>query len=322
VALLETRENGIYCPGGDFYIDPWAEVDKAVITHAHADHAHPGARAYLAAAPGVPLLRARLETEAPIQPLAYGEEIRMGSVKMSLHPAGHILGSAQVRLERGGEVWVFSGDYKLAPDPTCEPFEPLRCNTFVTESTFALPVFRWPAESEVIDAIHTWWRANRESGKASLLFAHSLGKAQRLLALLDPAAGPIVLHDSIERINRYYREQGIPIPVFNGANGAPPLVLAPPSCHGTPWAKRFGPASTALVSGWMRIRGTRRRRALDRGFVLSDHADWPALLRAIDATGAENVWVGHGHRAPLARWLTEHGRNAVVIDTRFGEAAS
>ncbi|HJT88673.1 MAG TPA: hypothetical protein VJ732_12475, partial [Bryobacteraceae bacterium] len=178
--LLELRENGLYCAPGDFYVDPWGPVERAVITHAHADHARPGSRAYLASVPGEALLRARVGSDAAIQAVAYGETVSIGSVRVSLHPAGHMLGSAQVRLEHGGEVWVVSGDYKLAPDPTCVPFEPLQCHTFVTESTFALPVFRWPAEVEVLDAIHAWWRANQREGRASLLFAHALGKAQRL----------------------------------------------------------------------------------------------------------------------------------------------
>jgi putative mRNA 3-end processing factor len=182
VALLELRENGLYCAAGDFYIDPWDAVDRAAVTHAHSDHAHPGSRAYLAARPGEALLRGRVGADPHIQTVAYGERLRIGEAEVSLHPAGHILGSAQVRIEAKGEVWVVSGDYKLAPDPTCAPFEPVRCHTFVTESTFGLPVFRWPPESEVLDAIHQWWRGNRENGKASLLFAYPVGKAQRVLA--------------------------------------------------------------------------------------------------------------------------------------------
>ena len=320
MALLEARDNGLYCPEGEFYIDPPAPVARAVITHAHSDHACPGCGAYLTSEPGAPLLRARLGPEARVQALAYGESLALGGVALSLHPAGHILGSAQVRLERGGEVWVASGDYKLAPDPTCAPFEPLRCHTFVTESTFALPVFRWPVESEVLAAIHAWWRGNRGAGKTSLLFAHPLGKAQRLLAQLDGSIGPILVHESVERMNRFYREQGIALaPATEQGDGKGALVVAPPLSHGSAWARRFGTASTAMASGWMRVRGTRRRRALDRGFALSDHADWAGLLAAIDRTGAETVWVTHGYRAPLVRWLEEHGRQAVAVETRLVE---
>jgi putative mRNA 3-end processing factor len=307
--VLEVREPGLYCPGGDFYIDPWQPVERAIITHAHSDHAFPGSRNYLTAADGVALLRARLGEDASIQAIPYGESLQMGSISLSLHPAGHILGSAQIRLERAGEVWVVSGDYKLAPDPTCAPFEPLRCHTFVTESTFALPVFRWPAPADTIGAIHSWWRANREAGRTSVLFVYPLGKAQRVLATLDPSIGPIAAHASVERYNAIYRGQGVALPETTATTPGS-LVLAPPGA-----TDRYVKASTAFVSGWMRIRGPRRRRSLDRGFVMSDHADWTGLLSAIDATGADTVWVTHGYRAPLVRWLAEHGRAAVSIDT-------
>ena len=322
--LLQLAPDGLYCPLGDFYIDPWGAVDRAIVTHAHSDHASPGSRAYLTASPGQALLRARLGPDAAIQPLDYGEAVTLGDTRVSLHPAGHILGSAQVRIEHAGEVWVVSGDYKLAPDPTCAPFEPLPCHTFVTESTFGLPIFRWPAETEIRDALHAWWRTNQEAGRASLLFAHPLGKAQRLLALLDPAIGPIYTHGAVEGFNRIYREQGIALAPTTHVEGSGPwtraLVVAPPSAHGSPWERRFGPASTAFASGWMRIRGTRRRRSLDRGFVFSDHADWSGLLRAIEATGAPSVWVSHGYRAPMVRWLSERGLQALAVETRFEEA--
>jgi putative mRNA 3-end processing factor len=318
VALLEVREPGLYCPAGNFYIDPWLPVERALITHAHSDHASAGSQYYLTAQPGAGLLRLRVGEDAEIQALGYGERLSIADVIVSFHPAGHILGSAQIRLEHQGEVWVVSGDYKLAPDPTCAPFEPLRCHTFVTESTFGLPIFRWPAESDTAAAIQAWWIANQGSGKTSLLFAYPLGKAQRLLAALDSLAGPIVAHDSVERYSRVYREQGIALPPSSGGPGA--LVIAPPGLHGSPWEKSFGSVSTAFVSGWMRIRGTRRRRSLDRGFVLSDHADWAGLLEAIRETRAETVWVTHGYRAPLVRWLEEHGKKAVSVETRFQEA--
>jgi len=326
VALLELREPGLYCPAGDFYIDPAAPVDRAIVTHAHFDHACPGSRAYLTARAGLALLRERIG-EAPIQAADYGEPLTLGGVRVSFHPAGHILGSAQIRLEHGGEVWVVSGDYKLEPDPTCAPFEPIRCHTFVTESTFGLPIFRWPAEAATIAAIHAWWRANQEAGKPSLLFAHALGKAQRLLARLDHTIGPIHVHESVERLNAIYRDAGIALaPTAAAADWHRALIIAPPSlqgsAQGTAWVRRFGAASTALASGWMRIRGTRRRRSLDRGFVLSDHADWPALLRAIDETRAETIWVTHGYRTPLVHWLHEHGRQAVAIATPLAEAQS
>jgi putative mRNA 3-end processing factor len=298
-------------------------VDRAVITHAHADHAVPGSRQYLAASRGEALLRARVGPDAAIQPLPYGGTVQVGDVRVSLHPAGHMLGSAQVRVEFRGEIWAVSGDYKLAFDPTCEPFEPVRCHTFVTESTFALPIFRWPAAGDAIAAIEAWWRANQEAGKASLLFAHPMGKAQRVLASIDTRIGPVMCHTVVERYNALYRGQGIALPASaDSQDWRRALIVAPPGLHNTPWARRFAPASTALASGWMRIRGTRRRRSLDRGFVLSDHADWPAVLAAIDQSGAEKVWATHGFRAPLARWLQEHGRQALAVETPLAPEAA
>jgi putative mRNA 3-end processing factor len=321
--VLELRDAGLYCPAGDFYIDPALPVDRAIITHAHSHHVRPGSRAYLTARTGEALLRAELGTEAAIQTAGYGETITLNGATVSLHPSGHMLGSAQVRIEDGGEVWVVSGDYKLSPDPTCAPFEPLRCDTFVTESTFALPIFRWPSEEETLSAIHGWWRANQEAGRTSVLFAHPVGKAQRMLALLDRSIGPIGAHEQVERFNRIYREQGVPLPAtVEPGSGSDALILAPPDSQGTPWMKQWSNVSAAFVSGWMRIRGPRRRRSLDRGFVFSDHADWPALLRAIDETRAETVWVTHGFRAPLARWLEERGRRAFAVDTPSPEAAT
>jgi putative mRNA 3-end processing factor len=329
VPLVELTGNGLYCPQGDFYIDPWASVDRAVITHAHRAPA-PGSRPlvpgwFLAAKSSERLLRARLGADAAIEFLEYATPVTIGSVRVSLHPAGHILGSAQVRIECAGEVWVVSGHYKLVPDPTCAPFELLRCHTFVTEATYGLPIFRWPSDTAIRGAIHEWWRANQHAGRVSLLHAHPVGKAQRLLALVDPSIGPIYCHEAVEAINEIYRGQGIELPPTarveddeRGRHSA--LVLAPSSAHGSEWARHFGPASTALASGWMRIRGTRRRRSLDRGFVFSNHADWSALLRVIQETHAENVWVTGEFRGPVARWIEEHGGQALALEGRWEEA--
>ena len=319
MALLELRDAGLYCAAGDFYVDPWRPIGRAVVTHAHSDHACPGCRAYLATRATVRLLEARLGEPGKIETLDYGQRISLGEVAVSFHPAGHILGSAQVRIEHSGEVWVVSGDFKLTRDPTCPPFEPLRCHTFVTESTFGLPIFRWPEPAAVIADVESWWLANRQAGKASVLFAYPLGKAQRLLASLNPALGPIYAHPAVERFNRLYREIGVALPATPppGTEWRGGLILAPPACQGSDWVHQFPAASTAFASGWMRIRGTRRRRALDRGFVLSDHADWTELLRAIAEGRAESVWVTHGFRAPLARWLAEHGCQARAVEANF-----
>jgi putative mRNA 3-end processing factor len=280
----------------------------------------------LTAAPGELVLRSRLDSGSVIETAAYGETRNINGVTVSFHPAGHILGSAQVRVEYRGEVWVVSGDYKLAPDPTCAPFEPVRCHTFITESTFGLPIYRWQAASAVYGEMNAWWRSNQESGKASIVFSYALGKAQRILAGLDAAIGPIFAHGAVRSVNQCYRDSGVALPGAASPDDAPKgydwsqaLILAPPSAQGTAWLRRFGTISTAFVSGWMRIRGTRRRKSVDRGFVLSDHADWPGLLETIQLTGAEHVWVTHGYRAPLVRWLTEQGREAQAVETRWEE---
>ncbi|HSN22340.1 MAG TPA: ligase-associated DNA damage response exonuclease [Usitatibacter sp.] len=322
--LIECTPRGLYCAAGDFHIDPWQPVERAVITHAHADHARPGSARYLCAAPGLAVLRARLGAEAAIEAQPYGRPIDIDGVRVSLHPAGHVLGSAQVRVEARGEVWVVSGDYKLQPDPTCAPFEPLRCDAFVTESTFGLPIYRWSEPARTVEAIGAWWRANADQGRASVLFAYAFGKAQRILASIDPSTGPILVHGAVDAMDRAYRDAGVALPetkvaieLEKGFDVSRALVVAPPSAQGTPWLKRFGDYSDGYASGWMAIRGARRRMAVDQGFVLSDHADWPGLNRAIEATGASRVYVTHGYTAPLVQWLRERGREAMALETRF-----
>lgn len=322
--MLRSTDRGLYCEAGDFYVDPWMPVDRAVITHAHGDHARWGSRAYLGSREGARVLRTRMGPDAHIQSVEFGEAVEINGVRVSLHPAGHILGSAQVRVEHRGEVWVVSGDYKTEADPTCTPFEAVRCHTFITESTFGLPIYRWRPDAEVFAGIDAWWRRNAAEGRASLLFGYALGKAQRLLAGIDPSIGPIYTHGAVERLTADYRETGIAMPPTRNPMSEPrghdwggAMVVAPPSAHGTPWMRRFGNASTAFASGWMRVRGHRRRRSVDRGFVLSDHVDWPSLLSAVDATGAECVWVTHGYRDPVVRWLREHGLRAQAVASRW-----
>ena len=329
--LVIARPEGLYCQPGDFYIDPWRPVARAVITHAHADHARRGHGHYLAAAPGAGVLRARLGADLPLQTLAYGEHITHRGVGLSLHPAGHVLGSAQVRLAWGGQVWVVSGDYKTAPDPTCAAFEPVRCDTFITESTFGLPIYRWEEEARLMGQILQWWAGHASAGRASVLFCYAFGKAQRVLAGLagltgDAGIGPIVTHGAIPPLNAAYRAAGVPLPETRSVQDISPqalrgaLVLAPPSAAGSPWLRRFGEAEHALASGWMRVRGQRRRRGVDRGFVLSDHADWPGLLSAIAATGAQRVIVTHGAAAPLVRWLgQQRGLQAETFHTEYDD---
>jgi len=323
--LLRTDENGLFCEAGGFYIDPWKPVERAVISHGHGDHARWGSKAYLGAAPSLPILRRRLGEAAVIEGAPFGEPVRINGVTVSFHPAGHILGSAQVRVERDGEVWVFSGDYKRAPDPTCEAFEPVPCDVFITEATFALPIYRWDPASEVAREIWAWWEANREAGRASVLFCYALGKAQRILGELARLTDRTVfVHGSLEPLNECYRTAGVEMlptrPVSETARGqsfAGELILAPPSAGGSTWMRRFGSAGTAFASGWMRVRGTRRRRGFDRGFVISDHADWPDLLRTIADTGASRVLTTHGYADSLARYLREQGRAAGTLSTPF-----
>ncbi len=324
--LIQVTDDGLYCPVGGFHIDPWHAVDRTLITHAHTDHARAGSSSYLAVETCRRLLEARLGAIS-LDTLPYGESVEHNGVRISFHPAGHVLGSAQIRLEHRGEVWVVSGDYKLEPDPTCAPFEPVRCYTFITESTFGLPIYRWGRPEDLFGQINDWWRTNREAGKASIIYAYSLGKAQRLLAGVDASIGPIFTHGAVEKITRAYRDSGVLLPPTTAVGDvakdkkawAGALVLAPPSADGSPWARKFEPASSAMASGWMQVRGARRRRAMDRGFVLSDHADWPGLLSATRATGAQRVLATHGYAAVLARWLRESGLDAETLATPYGE---
>jgi putative mRNA 3-end processing factor len=325
MTLLRLEERGLYCAAGDFHIDPWQPVERAVITHAHGDHARWGSQSYLCSRESESVLRTRLGANASIQTLDWGEPVTLDGVRISLHPAGHILGSAQVRVEHRGEVWVASGDYKTDPDPTCTPFELQRCHTFITESTFGLPIYRWRDDTEVFAEIIAWWKANKDAGRASVLFGYALGNAQRLLAgLADNDVGPVYTHGAVERLNRDYRAAGIRLVNTTYASELPrghdftgSMIVAPPSAAGSTWLRRFGGISTGFASGWMRVRGARRRRALDRGFVLSDHVDWPSLTETVLATGAARVWVTHGTREPLVRWLTEQGIEAKAISAHW-----
>lgn len=330
MALLEHTSRGLYCAAGDFYIDPWRPVQRAIVTHAHADHARPGHASYLAAADGEQVMRTRLGQDVQLETLGYGESRDINGVKVSLHPAGHVLGSAQVRIEHLGEVWVVSGDYKLDFDPTCAPFEPVKCHTFVSESTFGLPIYRWRSHDELFGDVNAWWQSNADASRASVIFAYAFGKAQRILMGVDPAIGPIVVHGAVEALNRGYRASGVALPETRmvsdldaKADYSRALVVAPPSAQGTPWLKRFGEYADAFASGWMAIRGAKKQRNVDRGFVISDHADWPGLQRAIAASGATRVLVTHGQVPVMVRYLREQGLGADALETEFeGEGGS
>ena len=327
--LIVPSPSGLFCAAGRFHIDPWGPVERALITHAHSDHASAGSASYLCAAPGAALLRRRLP-DAHVESVEYGEIVTIGDTRVSFHPAGHILGSAQIRVEHHGEIWVVSGDYKRQPDPTCVPFDPVRCHTFITEATFALPIYTWDPTRAIVDEMLGWWRENRAHDRASIVFCYVLGKAQRLLAeLCDAAEAPVHLHGAMAAMTDAYRDAGVRMAEtqritedMRGKALSHALVLAPLSARGTPWMRRLPGASLGFASGLMRVRGVRRQRAFDRGFVLSDHADWPALLATIEETGASRVLVTHGWSEALARYLAEtRGLETGTIATHFeGEA--
>jgi len=325
--LLEFTEQGIYCPQADVYIDPWRPVERALITHGHSDHARWGHQHYLCTASAAPVMRYR-PGDVHLETVAYGEVRTINGVRFSFHPAGHVLGSAQIRAEYKGEIVVVSGDYKIEDDGLAEPFEPITCHAFITECTFGLPVYRWKPQQEIFDNINDWWRQNKADGKVSVLSAYALGKAQRILTNLDTSIGKIYTHGAIENTNEVMRQQGVSLPEtirvtreINKKDFIGNLVLATPSALGGPWMKKFKLASVGIASGWMALRGARRRRAADRGFVLSDHADWEGLNTAIKATGAEEVFVTHGYTGIFRRWLLEQGYNAHEVSTEYeGEA--
>ncbi len=324
--LIQLRPEGLYCPAGGFHIDPWQPVPLALITHAHGDHARFGMGRYVAANASVDVLQARLGPEAAIGGVAYGAAQAFGETQVSFHPAGHVLGSAQIRVEHGGEVWVVTGDYKRAADPTCAPFELVPCDALITEATFALPIYRWePAEAVAADVL-AWWDGNAARGRASVLFCYAFGKAQRLLAELARLTDRVVyVHGALVELVAIYRAHGIAMlptePVAEQARGRDytgALILAPPSASGSPWMRRFRDAATGFASGWMRVRGNRRRRGYDRGFVLSDHADWPALVSTVRGSGAQRVLATHGNTDAFVAWLAEQGVRAETLRTAYG----
>ncbi len=323
MALLEFTNKGIYCAAADVYIDPWKPVPRALITHGHADHSRWGHRHYLCTQAAQPVIRYRLGN-VNIQTVPYGEVVTINGVQFSFHPAGHILGSAQIRIAYRGEIWVVSGDYKLEDDGLATPFEPIRCHTFITECTFGLPVYKWKPQEAILEEINNWWRTNAGAGRVSILSGYALGKAQRILWSLDTSIGSVYTHGAVENVNEVIRKQGIDLPATEKVSGAQKasdypgsLVIATPSAIGSPWMKKFKNPSIASASGWMSLRGARRRRNVDRGFALSDHADWDGLNQAIAETGAQRIVATHGYTEIFSRWLQEQGFDARVEATEF-----
>ncbi|NHF61050.1 ligase-associated DNA damage response exonuclease [Flavobacteriaceae bacterium TP-CH-4] len=325
--LLLFNAKGIYCAQADVYLDPWKPVDKAIITHGHADHSRWGHKRYITHHTNIPIIKHRLG-DIKVTGKEWGETFQVNGVTFSLHPAGHIIGSSQVRVEYQGEVWVFTGDYKTEDDGLAVPYQPIKCHTFITECTFGLPAFKWTRQEEVMGHINDWWAENRSEGRCSILFGYSLGKAQRLLKHLDPSIGRILTHGAIENMTNVIRSiadfpettlvtRDTKKEDFRGA-----LILAPPSAHGSTWIRKMVPYVTASASGWMTFRGARRRRAIDKGFVLSDHCDWDGLLQSIQATGAEKIISTHGYTDIFSRYLRELGYDARTEKTQFeGELA-
>lgn len=325
--LIRATDTGLVCDAGNFVIDPWKETHTALITHAHADHARPVAKVYYASESSVPLLKKRLGNDQDIRGVAFGKALSFGNTTVSFHPAGHVLGSAQIRVEHNDSVWVFTGDFKRDHDPSCEAFELVPCNTFITEATFALPVYRWQPGAVVAAEIWHWWQAMHEAQRPAVLFAYSLGKAQRVLSELTAFTDRTVyLHGAVDSLTDIYRAAGISMLPTQAVDLADKsidyrgqLIIAPPGASGSSWMRRFPKASTGFCSGWMRVRGNRRRRGYERGFVLSDHADWPGLINTIEQTGASRVLTTHGQSSALVRLLCERGIDAAELETQYSD---
>ena len=322
--LLVFNQKGIYCEAADVYLDPWKPVKKAIISHGHADHSRLGHQQYITHHTNVPIIKHRLG-DISVTGKAWNETFTINGVKFSLHPAGHIVGSSQIRVEHKGEVWVFTGDYKTEDDGLAVPYEVVKCHTFITECTFGLPAFKWLPQQQVFNDINNWWQQNQDDSRTSILFGYSLGKAQRLLKHLDTSIGKIYTHGAVENMTEVVREIADLPPTEKITRDTKKedikgnIVIAPPSTHGSPWIKKMVPYVTASASGWMTFRGARRRRAIDKGFVLSDHCDWQGLLTSIKATGAEKVICTHGYTDIFSRFLAEQGYDARTEQTQYEE---
>jgi putative mRNA 3-end processing factor len=323
--LLSFNENGIYCRTGDFYIDPWKPVARAVITHAHSDHARPGSGSYLCHHFTKPLLNLRLGNIV-VQSVEWGEPVFINNVRVSLHPAGHIIGSSQIRVEYQGSVWVVSGDYKTENDGISGEMEIIPCDVYITESTFGLPIYEWKPQREIFYDIQNWILANREKGNNSVLIAYSLGKAQRLLKGIEEISPSIYAHGAIWNTQEVLVKSGFKLPEVKRVTADMTMdsfhsdvIIAPPSAENSPWMNRFHPYSLGVCSGWMQVRGNFRRRNVDAGFAMSDHADWKGLLSVIHSCEAKKVFVTHGFQSVFSRYLNETGIESAEVKTEFGD---
>jgi putative mRNA 3-end processing factor len=322
--LIDFTNKGLYCRAGDFYIDPWKPVDRAVITHGHSDHARWGSKYYLCHHHTKPILQLRLGPNQ-YQSVGWNEPVYMNGVRLTLFPAGHIIGSSQIRIEYEGEIWVVSGDYKTEDDGLSGLFEPVKCHTFITECTFGLPIYKWKPQQEIYSNIKQWVQKNQQQKKTSVLIAYSLGKAQRLLQPLSEVSDKIFVHGAVFNMHMALVNAGWKLPFVQRVTPETPkedlagsVVIAPSSAEGSPWMRRFTPYEVGICSGWMQVRGNVRRKNADAGFILSDHADWQGLIDSCKATEAECVYATHGFQAAFSRYLTEQGIDAREVHTEYG----
>ena len=326
--LIDFTDKGLYCSAGNFYIDPWKPVDRAIITHGHSDHARWGSKHYLCHHFTKPILQLRLG-DNDYQTAGWNEPVYFNGVTVTLYPAGHIIGSSQIKVEHKGEIWVVSGDYKVEDDGISGAFEPVKCHTFITESTFGLPIYNWKPQPQIYSDIQTWIKGNQAAGKTSVLIAYSLGKAQRVLQAVKEVSDKIFAHGAIYNMHEVLLNSKIlpegTLPQITRVTAELPkevykgnVVIAPPSADGTPWMRRFSPSAVGICSGWMQVRGNQRRRNADAGFALSDHCDWKGLLQAVEATGAQKVFVTHGFQSAFSRYLNDAGIEAGEVKTEYG----
>lgn len=321
--LLKVTSKGIYCPQADVYIDPWKPVKKALITHGHSDHARYGSKSYLCHQHSINILKSRLGNQINVQGVAYGQKTRINTVDFTFYPAGHIIGSAQILADNGKERWVVSGDYNNSKDSLISEIQPVKCDYFISECTFGLPVFTWDDPQEIFDQIQNWWIKNQKQNKASVITAYSLGKAQRIIQNINHEIGPVYTHRAVENMNEAIRTSGIPLKptalldLTTKQNISQSLIVIPPGAADAKWLKDIKQYELAFASGWMAIRGAKRRRGIETGFVLSDHSDWQGLNSVIKETGAQKVYVTHGYTDIFCKWLNSQGQEAAILETNY-----
>ncbi|RLJ68968.1 putative mRNA 3-end processing factor [Lacinutrix venerupis] len=323
--FIKFTKKGIYCIPGKFYLDPWLPVDHAIISHGHADHSRSGNKHYFCHDDSKAILKHRLGADISIESMGYNQTRIINNVSVSFYPAGHVIGSVQIRLEYKGEVVVFTGDYKTQPDFITDPFESVKCHTFITESTFGLPIYNWKTELQLQEQLQNWVLQNQANNKTSVFLGYSLGKSQRIMSLID-GIDKVYVHTAINNLNNAISSSGIALPEttllkqdFDKKDIQNKIIIMPPGLLGSRLLKRVPNAAVAICSGWMQIRGNRRWKAVDAGFAVSDHADWNGLLSAVKASEAEKVYVTHGSQATFSKYLNEIGIAAEELITDYGD---